>query len=313
MPGPGRAWWGAAMRAYGFTSYGGPETQAFLDVPTPVPGSGELLVAVRAAGVNPVDWKVRAGQHRAFLPLELPAVFGREVAGVVERVGAGVSGFAAGDAVFGSTDAGCGGYAEFAVLPADRTAPKPAAVSFTAAAALPVAAGTAYDAVGQLGLTAGETLLILGVGGGVGVAAAQFARAAGASVVGTASAAKRQFVESLGVTAIPYDDDPAEYPTPDAVLDLVGAVALREVAAVLRPGRPVLTVADHATAEEFGARPLSRRSTRKTLDELACQVADGRLDPHVRSVFSFEQAADALWAVESGHAWGKTVLTVMPG
>lgn len=202
-------------------------------------------------------------------------------------------------------------YAELAVLPAARTAHKPAAVSFTAAAALPVAAGTAYDAIGQLGLTAGETLLILGVGGGVGVAAAQFARVAGVSVIGTASAAKREFVESLGVTVLPYDAGPVEYPGADAVLDLVGAAALR--AAVLAPGCRVLTVADHATAEELGARPLSRRSTRQTLDELALRVADGRLDPRVRAVFSFGQAAEAVRTVESGHSWGKTVLTVTPG
>ncbi|WP_306664869.1 alcohol dehydrogenase catalytic domain-containing protein [Streptomyces sp. Rer75] len=137
--------------AYGFTRYGGPETQAFLDLPKPVPGPGELLVAVYAAGVNPVDWKVRAGMHRGFLHLDLPAVLGREVAGAVEEVGEGVTGFSVGDPVFGSSAAGCGGYAPFAVLTADRTAPKPAGVSFTDAAALPIAAGTGYDAVGVLG------------------------------------------------------------------------------------------------------------------------------------------------------------------
>jgi NADPH:quinone reductase-like Zn-dependent oxidoreductase len=299
------------IRAYGFTSYGGPETQTWLDLPAPAPGPGEILVAVRAAGVNPVDWKVREGMHRAFLPLTLPAVLGREVAGVVEQVGAGVTEFAAGDEVFGSSDAGCGGYAEMAVLPVTRAAHKPAAVSFTDAATLPVAAGAAYDAVAQLGLAAGESLLILGIGGGVGVAAAQLARAAGVTVTGTASTAKRPFVESLGATAIPYDTADIEWPDRvDAILDLVGGDVLRAVSPLISPRCRVLTVADPTTAAELGARPLSRRSSTMTLTELARRVASGGLDPHVRSVFPFDHAADALRTVESGHAWGKVALAV---
>jgi NADPH:quinone reductase-like Zn-dependent oxidoreductase len=218
-----------------------------------------------------------------------------------------VRGFAPGDEVFGSGDAG--GYAEQCVLPANRAAHKPAAVPFTTAAALPVAAGTAYDAVTQLGVGPGDTLLILGIGGGVGVAAAQLAQAAGATVIGTASAAKRTFVESLGATAIPYDtDDVALPPRVDAILDLAGTI--RDVAALLVPGCRALTVADKETATELGVRPLSRRSSTATLTELARHVANGSLDPHVRSVFPFDEAATALRAIESGHAWGKAVLAV---
>lgn len=295
------------MRAYGFTEYGGPETEAWLDLPAPEPGPGEILVAVRAAGVNPVDWKIRAGAHRAFLPLTLPAILGREVAGVVTAVGAGVPGFAPGDAVFGSGDAG--GYAELCVIPAGRAAHKPASVSFTDAAALPVAAGTAYDAVVQLALGAGDTLLILGIGGGVGVAAAQLARAAGATVIGTASAAKRTFVESLGATAIPYDTGDVVWPDRvDAILDLAGTI--RDASSLITPGCRALTVADPETAAEVGACPLSRRSSTTTLTELARHVVRGDLDPQVRAVFPFGQAATALRTVESGHAWGKTVLAV---
>jgi len=301
--------------AYGFTRYGGPETQAFLELPKPVPGPGELLIAVYAAGVNPVDWKVRAGMHREFLHLDLPAVLGREAAGVVEEVGEGVTGFSVGDPVFGSSAAGCGGYARFAVLTADRTAPKPAAVSFTDAAALPIAAGTGYDAVGLLGLAPGESLLILGVGGGVGVAAAQIAREAGVAVVGTAAAAKREFVASLDATAVPYDSGhvaeelKAALPQgPDAILDLVGGDALDGVAALIRPGCRILTVADPGTAARFGARPLTRNSSPRTLTELARRVAAGLLDPRVHRVFPFEEAEAALREVESGHAWGKVVL-----
>ncbi|MGP4043865.1 NADP-dependent oxidoreductase [Streptomyces sp. 2A115] len=306
--------------AYGFTGYGGPETQRFLALPKPVPGPGELLVEVYAAGVNPVDWKVRAGMHRAFLHLDLPAVLGREVAGVVEQLGEGVGEFEVGDPVFGSSARGCGGYARFALLTARQTALKPAALSFTDAAALPVAVGTAYDAVGQLGLLADETLLILGIGGGVGVAAAQIAREAGVSVIGTASAAKREFVESLGATAIAYDrddfDEQLEKVLPtgvDAVLDLVGADALDGVSALISPECRMLTVAAPETAARFGARSLSRQNSTKTLTELARRVEDGRLDPHVRGVFPFEEAAAALREVESGHPWGKVVLEMRRG
>ncbi|MPY60147.1 NADP-dependent oxidoreductase [Streptomyces spongiae] len=301
--------------AYGFIAYGGPETQRFLDLPKPVPGPGELLVDVYAAGVNPVDWKVREGMHRSFLPLDLPAVLGREVSGVVERLGEGVDEFAVGDPVFGSSARGCGGYARFALLTASRTVVKPAGLSFTDAAALPVAAGTAYDAVGRLGLAAGETLLVLGVGGGVGVAAAQIAREAGVRVVGTAAPAKREWVGSLGATAVAYDGDgfgarlASVLPDgTDAVLDLVGGSALHEVGTLIRPGARVLTVAGPETAARFGARPLSRRDFREGLGELARRVTEGRLNPQVRRILPFVEAGAALREVEAGHAWGKVVM-----
>ncbi|MEU6197168.1 NADP-dependent oxidoreductase [Streptomyces sp. NPDC047061] len=301
--------------AYGFTAYGGPETQRFLELPMPVPGPDELLVEVYAAGVNPVDWKVRAGMHRAFLHLDLPAALGREAAGVVVGVGPGVDGFAVGDPVFGTSARGCGGYAHFALLTASQTARKPAAVSWTDAAVLPVAAGTAHDGLAQLAPEPGETLLILGIGGGVGAAAAQLARAAGVDVAGTAAAAKREFVESLGATPVAYDGaDLAEQlrsalpKGADTVFDLVGGEALQTVSTVLPPGDRILTVADPETAARFGARPLSRRSSTETLAELARRVAEGRLDPQVREVFGFEDAGAALRVVESGHPWGKIAL-----
>ncbi|MFJ2197377.1 NADP-dependent oxidoreductase [Streptomyces violaceusniger] len=306
--------------AYGFTAYGGPDVERFLDLPLPSPGPGELLIEVHAAGVNPVDWKVRDGMHRSFLPLDLPAVFGREAAGVVVELGPGVEGFAVGDAVFGSSARGCGGYATHAVLTADFTIPKPEGLSFTDAAALPVAAGTAYDSVRGLDMTAGETLLILGVGGGVGVAAAQLATSEGVSVVGTASRAKRDFVASLGATPVPYDSDDtadrlaAALPNgADAVLDLVGGDTLDTVSALMSPDCRVLTVAGPDTAARFGARPLSRGNRAQTLGELARRVQDGGLRPHVREIFPFAEAPSALRAVETGHPWGKVVLEMRTG
>src|SRR5262249_25097655 len=141
----------ALAKAYVYTAHGGPEVERLVDLPRPVPAAGELLVAVHAAGLNPVDWRRRAG----FLPgppPSFPAVFGLEVSGVIAELGPDTEGFAVGDAVFGNPVAG--GYAEWARLPADMTAPKPDGLSYVDAAALPVAAGTAYDGMQQLALPA---------------------------------------------------------------------------------------------------------------------------------------------------------------
>jgi len=150
-----------------FKEYGGPETQELVDRPKPDPQPGELVVAVRAAAVNPVDWKFRAGYMKDFIPKELPAGLGQEVAGVVDALGEGVDGFSLGDEVFGG--AVDGGYAEYARVAARMAAHKPAGVSFVDAATLTVAGATAHDGVDELELGPGETLLITGIGGGVGL------------------------------------------------------------------------------------------------------------------------------------------------
>jgi len=305
-------------RAYGFTDYGGPETQGFLDLPKPTPGPAELLVAVRAAGVNPADWKVRAGLRRDVFPIELPAVLGREVAGVVEAVGQDVDGFAVGDEVFGYTAPGSGGYAEFTLLTAAQAAKKPTHVSFTDASTLAVGAATANDAVKQLALIPGQTLLIIGVGGGVGVAAAQIARDRGLFVIGTGSAHKQELVESLGATLVTYGDGGGADTVQriraimpdgvDAILDLVGGAALREVAGLVKDGSKIVSAADPATARELGGGAVERDRTTKALADVAELVAGGKLDPHVEDIVPLERAADALHAVESGHARGKVVI-----
>ncbi|MBW0116103.1 alcohol dehydrogenase catalytic domain-containing protein, partial [Pseudonocardia abyssalis] len=138
------------MKAYVFTQYGGPENQEIQELPTPEPGPSEVRIAVRAAGVNPIDWKIRQGFLREFLPRDLPAVLGGEAAGVVEAVGQDVDGFAVGDEVFGNTSSTSGAYAEQALLSAAATAKKPGGLPFTAAAVLPIAAATAYDGLAQL-------------------------------------------------------------------------------------------------------------------------------------------------------------------
>ncbi len=298
------------MKAYGFTENGGPETQTFLDLPTPEPGPSELRIAVHAAGVNPVDVKIR---NAAFGPAaDLPAVMGREASGVVEQVGQDVDGFDPGDEVFGTVAPGSGAFAEHALLTGTGTAKKPVKVSFTDAATLPVAGATAYDAVVQLGLGSGQTLLIVGVGGGVGVVAAQLARDAGVMVVGTASESKRELVESLDATLVVYGDGVADRVREilpdgvDGILDLIGGDALRAVAAL---GGKIVTTADPDTVAEFGGEYVQRADA-ATLTTLADLVADGKVDPHVEDVLPLDEAGAALAAVESGHPRGKIVVQV---
>ncbi|MFC4946311.1 NADP-dependent oxidoreductase [Pseudonocardia sp. GCM10023141] len=298
------------MRAYGFHKIGGPENEAFLDVPVPVPGTGELLVRVRAAGVNPGDWKLRDGSYG----VEGPAVLGREVAGTVEQVGAGVEGFAVGDEVFGGTPNMTGGWAELALVTGSFAALRPDGVAPADAASLPVAAGTAYDALTGLGLEPGATLLVNGAGGGVGISAVQLAVARGLTVVGTASPGKHELLRSYGAVPVAYGDGVVERVRAvapggvDAVFDLVGGAALRAVAELVADRSKLVTVADRPLAAELGGGGVERDRSRAVLTELARLVAAGELDPHVTDVRPLDDAAAALALVESGHATGKVAL-----
>ncbi|MET9789376.1 NADP-dependent oxidoreductase [Streptomyces canus] len=304
-------------KAYVFTRYGGPETEAFVDVDRPSPGPGQLLVAVRAAGVNPVDWKIRSGYRRpgdsgdrAF-----PAVLGSEVSGVVAELGEGVEGFAVGDEVFGNTLSG--GYAEYTLVPVDITAHKPAELSHVAAATLPVAAATAYDGVRQLDLPPGATLLVTGAGGGVGAAAVQIARAFGVRVIGVASESKKDFVESLGadhVSSGPAWAERARAAAPDGVdgvYDLVGGEVLAEAAELLTDRTRLITAgASEEDVRRLGGTRVARARSAAVLEEVARLVLKGDLVPHITETFPLDRAGEALRAVEDGHARGKTVIEV---
>ncbi|MFE9767567.1 NADP-dependent oxidoreductase [Streptomyces sp. NPDC005808] len=302
-------------KAYVFTRYGGPEAEALVELDRPTPGPGQVLVAVRAAGVNPVDWKQRTGYGPAGgAARELPAVFGNEVAGVVEEVGADVTGFAVGDEVFGNPVTG--GYAEYTLLPVTVTAHKPTELSYSDAATLPVAAATAYDGIQQLALPAGATLLITGAGGGVGVAATQIARAFGVRVIGVASDGKKDFVESLGAVHVPSGPGLAERVRGaategvDAVFDLVGGEVQEAAATLLTDPAKLITGADRQTAARLGGAPVERARNAAVLDEVAKLVVDGKLKPFVTQTFPLDRAGEALRTVEEGHALGKTVIEV---
>jgi NADPH:quinone reductase-like Zn-dependent oxidoreductase len=298
-----------SVRAYGFVRVGGPERESFLDVPAPEPGPGELLVRVRAAGVNPGDWRLREGSYGDVRS----AVLGREVAGTVLRLGPGVAGFAADDEVFGGCPGMVGGWAELALVTAEFAAHRPDGLSPEAAAVLPVAAGTAHDALAQLALPEGAVLVVNGAGGGVGVALLQLARMRGIRVVGIASPAKHEFVAALGAVPVAYGDgvvDRVLAAAPegvDGVFDLVGGAALR-VLAPLCPPRRLFSVADKELVSTLGGRAVERERSTRVLAELARLVVEGELDPHVTEVRPLTEAGAALALVERGHARGKVVV-----
>jgi NADPH:quinone reductase-like Zn-dependent oxidoreductase len=300
-------------RAYGYTSYGGPETETWFDRPEPAPGPSELVIKVKAVGVNPVDHKIRSGaMANPQTTPHFPLVLGIEAAGVVVAVGSDVDGFAVGDEVMGKSAPGHGSYAEHAVLLAEATTHKPPQVSFVQAAALPVAGGTAWDVLEKLGVAKGDTLLINGVGGGVGVMAAQLARNRGAAVFGVGSETKRAMVESLGAILVPYDGgDVVEQMRQllpggvDAIFDVVGGEPLRHVAILITNPARIVSVVDPSVADLGGSFLSSGSAGVATVANL---VATDKVDPKVLQSYPFDEAPQTLRSVESGHALGKIVI-----
>jgi len=297
------------MRIFGFESYGGPEVAGFLTVKsgTTVP-DGAVLIAPSATTVNPADIKVRSGQRQGSFPVHFPMAMGREAAGVVLAASPATD-IVPGTAVFGPTFSGTGSFAEEVLLDASATTPIPPGVSAQQAACLPVAAGTAWDILNELhrdGLRSGRTILILGAGGGVGHCAVQLALALGYRVTGVAGASKQSLVESLGATFIASGKDWVagvhQAGPVDAIIDLVGGPVLIEAMA-LTDG-PVRSVADPALGGG-----VTRRRSRAVFTELANLVAEGTFTPRITASFPFADAAQAIAAVESGHASAKTVVT----
>ncbi|MEW1721041.1 NADP-dependent oxidoreductase [Streptomyces sp. NPDC093109] len=301
--------------AFGFRAFGGPEVQEFFDRPDPVPSPAEVLVRVTAVGVNPLDYKLRSGVMPEFYgERPFPQVMGAEAAGVVLAVGADVDGLAVGDTVFGCALTGAGVYARTTVLVGSLTARKPEGLRDDWAATIPVAVTSALNAMDQLDLPRGATVLINGVGGGVGLATAQVARDRGLNVIGTGGPAKRALAEAVGVTFVDYTDGPV---VPrlrdlapdgvDGVVDMVGGVSLRTVAPLARETGKVVSVTDETVAE-LGGEMVRRRITRADLEHAAALMVEGRLDPHVVETYPLSRAAEALALVEDGHAVGKVVI-----
>ncbi|MFE6596793.1 NADP-dependent oxidoreductase [Streptomyces albidoflavus] len=309
------------MRAIIQESYGGPEVLHETRVPRPEPGPGEILVAVRAAGVNPTDWKHRA---QAGFVDRLPLVLGWDVSGVVEAVGYGVTLFAPGEEVFGMLPYphGSGSHAEYVVGPARAFTRKPTVIDHVQAGALPLVSLTAYQAlIDTAGIGPGQRVLIHAAAGGVGHVAVQIAKAHGAYVIGTASAPKHDLLRELGA------DEVVDYRTTDVaeavdgvdmVLDPLGGETRARSVGLLRPGGTLVSLLSGGSAEEAAHAPERGVRTATMLVEadhagmnaVADLVAAGALRPRVEATFPLAEAAAAHRLGETGRTTGKIVLEV---
>ncbi|SOD62824.1 NADPH:quinone reductase [Streptomyces zhaozhouensis] len=301
------------MRAVRFHEYGGVETLVVEEVAAPRPGPGEVRVRVSAAGVNPVDWKVRSGAVREFLPVGLPAIPGRDAVGVVDEVGADVEGVEVGDRVFGLGGV-TGASAELAVLSAWAHAPERWSDEEAAGAGL--ASVTAMGGLRLLGSLSGRTLLVEGAAGGVGSAAVEIAVARGATVIGTASARNREFLASLGAVPTTYGAGLGERVAAlapggvDAVLDTAASGSLGDLVALVGDAARVVTVADHANAPGLGVRVANAENDSALLAEAGELGRRGLYTPRVERSYPLEELARAHAHVERGHVRGKVVVRV---
>jgi len=300
-----------------FSRFGGPEVLEIVDLPDPHPGPGQVRIVVRAAGVNPSDWKKRKG----LMDGELPQTLGHEAAGVVDELGEGVADVAVGDRVFGLSAEGAA-QAELAVL--SFYAPIPPSLDFPGAAALPAAVETATRTLDQLGVGAGAgrrgTLLINGASGSVGSAAVQLAVVRGARVIGTASPANHDYLRSLGAEPVAYGEGLAGRVRAlapdgvDAALDVAGSGVVPELIELAGGPEHVVTIADFAGAQEHGVR-FSRGDAGRAvhaLAEIGELIESGRFSLPVARTFPLAQVAQAHRVGEDGRVRGKLVLVIGP-
>ena len=311
------------MRAISQDTLGGPEVLKMVEMDRPTPGPTEVLVRVHAAGVNPTDWKTRASG--GILRMEPPFVLGWDVSGVVEQVGLGTTLYQPGDEVFGMLryPQGHGAYAEYVSAPARHFAPKPANLDHTQAAAIPLAALTAWQAlVDTAGLKEGQRVLVHAAAGGVGHFAVQIAKARGAYVIGTASAAKHDLLRDLGADElVDYrSEDFAEVVRDvDVVIETMGGDygprslrTLREGGTIVSLTIALLDAGLHAQAAERGIRSAAMlvEPDHATMKALAALAKAGRLRAELAAVLPLADAAKAHELGESGRTTGKIVLSV---
>jgi NADPH:quinone reductase-like Zn-dependent oxidoreductase len=290
---------------------GGPDVLRYEEVERPTPGEAEVLIEVRAASVNPIDWKIRRGLRET----QLPTVLGNDVSGVVEL--ARIDGLAVGDEVLGV--ASSGGYAEFANVPASLIAKKPAGLSHEQAAALPVSGLTAWQALFDSGgLRAGMTALVAGGAGGVGHLAVQFAKHAGARVIATGSSRNRDFVLGLGADEyIDYSSqDVGEAVSEvDVAFDTVGGETTESLVPTLREGGVLVTIANAPPEQAAAARGARAKlhvmsSSSEQLAKIVGLVAEGAVRVEITKTFPLSEASQAHTLSEAGHTRGKIVLEV---
>jgi NADPH:quinone reductase-like Zn-dependent oxidoreductase len=309
------------MKAVSIYTYGGPEVLKYEDAPRPHPREGEVLVRVHAAGINPVDWKIREGHLKEMLHHTLPLILGWDVSGVVETLGPEVKRLKSGDEVFSRPDISRdGAYAEFIVIKESEVALKPLSIDHIHAAALPLAGLTAWQTLFDAGgLVAGQRVLIHGGAGGVGHLAVQLAKWKGAHVIATASAANHDFLRKLGADQIVdyktvrFED--AVEPV-DIVLDTQGGEIQERSWKTLKPGGILISIANPPSAEKAKALGVRQafvfiEPNAAHLAEIAKLVDADKLKVIVETILSLSDAARGQELSERGHTRGKIVLRVI--
>jgi len=302
-------------QAVRFDEYGGLDVLRIVEVDRPVPGPGQAVVRVKAAGINPGEAKIRSGLLAQRFPATFPSGEGSDLAGVVEELGAGVTGLAVGDEVLGWTD-NRASHAELVVVEAAHLVPKPAGVSWEVAGALFVAGVTAYAMVRAVSLRAGDSVVVSGAAGGVGSIAVQLASNAGATVIGLASEGHHDWLSRHGVIPLTYGDGVADRIRAasggrmDAFLDTFGGDYVELALALgVRPDR-IDTIANFAAREKYGVKidGSAAGGTPEVLAELAGLIGSGQLEIPIAAVYRLSEVREAYRDLEQGHTLGKIVL-----
>ncbi|GAA2795381.1 NADP-dependent oxidoreductase [Crossiella cryophila] len=295
------------MRKVTFAEFGGPEVLRLDTAEQPHPGPGQVRIAVRAAGVNPFDWRIRTGTLQDAHPIELPAGLGLDAAGVVDELGEGVEGVEVGEHVFG---VGSSAYAEFAVLSAWTR--MPAGLTFEEAAGYPSVVETALRILREVGVRPGQTLLVSGASGGVGSAVLQIARDRGITVIGTAGPANQDYLRGLGAQAVTYGEGWVErvrrLGRVDAALDVAGSGVLRELIELTGDPDKVVSIADFGAAEHGVRFSGEAGSLPDALALAADLITRGRLHIPVEKSYPLAEAAAAHLDSQAGHTRGRRVL-----
>jgi NADPH:quinone reductase-like Zn-dependent oxidoreductase len=303
-------------RAVRFDEYGDVDVLKVVDVEDPVPGPGQLLIRVKAAGINPGEAKIREGMLHERWPATFPSGQGSDLAGVVEAAGEGVDGFQAGDEIIGFTD-NRASQAELVVIDAANATPKPTGVPWEVAGALFVAGATAYAAVRAVGAGSGDTVVIAGAAGGVGSIAVQLAVRAGATVIGLASQSNHEWLRAHGVTPVTYGDGVADRireAAPegvDAFIDTVGPPYVELALELGVAADRIDTIADFEAVGKHGVKAEGNAAgaSAQTLAELAALIERGELDIPVAATYPLDKVRDAFTELERNHTRGKIVLT----
>ncbi|WP_084038172.1 NADP-dependent oxidoreductase [Demequina sp. NBRC 110053] len=307
------------MRAIAYSEFGSADVLSLTDLPDPHAGPDSMVVEVRAAGLNPVDYKIRQGHLDGLIDTHFPAVPGWDVSGVVVESGLDTPEFSVGDEVFAYArkDVVAGGtLAERVAVPVRTAALKPAALDHEQAASVPLAGLTALQVLRRLGVTKDSCVLIHGASGGVGSFAVQIARHLGAHVVGTASDRNHDYVCDLGADHVTYGEGLVERalrscPTGfDVIADFAGGSSLDNTVALLSPTGVVGSIADPRARTEFGGHYIWVRPDASDLAHLARLIDDGHVNVHLDGVYPLQRAADAYRELEGGHTRGKIVVTI---